>query len=181
MCPGVFRTREWTAQCGSWARRACTARIPRLSLWLGSWYRPTGRGRSMPVTLTRISRCPRSRGTGETPCKSLGWPSSSAEGAAPSQTRSIWPTREGRLEPSSLTSRGPAMRSSPCLTRVSAASKLRPVKPLPRPVSFIFFSALLLLSPCFERKRVSFPHQVKQGPLLPKVHFAWGGLGGKFL
>lgn len=21
---------------------------------------------------------------------------------------------------------------------------------------------------------MSFPHQVKQGPLLPKVHFAWG-------
>lgn len=39
-------------------------------------------------------------------------------GAAPSQTRFIWLMREGRLEPSSLTSPGPAMRSSPCLTRV---------------------------------------------------------------
>ncbi|KAF6091390.1 ring finger protein 128 [Phyllostomus discolor] len=71
----------------------------------------------MLVTRKRISRCPRSQGTGEAQCKSLGWPSSSAEGAAPSQTRSIWLMREGHLEPSSLTSLGPAMRSSQCLTR----------------------------------------------------------------
>lgn len=36
------------------------------------------------------------------------------------------------------------MRSSPCLTRVSAATKLRSFKPLPRPVSLIFLSPLLL-------------------------------------
>ena len=181
-CPGGFRTPEWTAPCGSWARRACTARIRRSSPWLGSWYRPTGQGRSMPVTRTRISRCPRSRGTGAAACKCLGWPSSSAVGVAPSQTRSIWLTREGRLEPSSLTSRGPAMRSSPCLTRVSAAIRLRPIKPLPRPF-FPYFSQDIPPSiPLLRRKSSVLSVPIEWGRVLSSPSFTLhGGLGGKIL
>lgn len=136
------------------------ARIRRSCQWLGSWYRPMGQGRSMPVTRTRISRCPRSQGTGDVPFKSLGWPSSSAEGAAPSQTRSIWLMREGRLEPSFLTFQGPAMRSSPCLTRVSVP-KLCLFKPLPRLVSLIFLDTLLLFL-CSERKPVPILSPLKE-------------------
>lgn len=104
------------------------ARTRRWSPSPGSWYRPTGPGRSTPVTRTPISPCPR---FGEARCKCLGWPSSNAAEVAPSRTRSIWLRREGLLERSSLTSLGPAMRSSPCLTLVSAATNLHLFRPLP--------------------------------------------------
>lgn len=68
------------------------------------------------------------------------------------------------------------MRSSPCLTRVSAstAPELRPRKPLPRP--FSLFSSVFSPYPFAPKEdECPFcPHRVRQGPLFPEIHPAWG-------